>query len=271
MPAFQTALERLAEKWAKRSHYMHTRPQESVVYFVGDVETTLDPAVRILHFAEQTRDAFLYAQKDLVPGLDRPATAADTSLIEAGKTPYGVDMAIEGLTCEFVQALPEFDWPDAFTPPASVNMATGQRNGRWFDPAGIFTPLQLHSPEMRENAIETLLRGAIVTDIKFDNSAEINLGTLAGWPSGGGSMLRAYGTPDYTNRLKISEGFLWMGSDADSRMRIRAQLVMPCSMPIRIRDIENPDASRISFPLKRVRVGFRFKVHGKSFGEPSKN
>lgn len=272
--AFAPARERLAAKFkaSNADFYRHTLPQDSTVYFRGTVhpvESAIPAAIVV--FLPQTREPFGYGRKDLVPGLNLPATEADTTLTTAHRTPLNFDIAIDGFQAHCVQTLPimaklpEADEGEPFGPADVFGPTLLRQNAVWRDPGALMSPPQCDSPINLENAIFEALRTSIVCSIRFDGGAAVNLGTLDRFPSGPNSYLRASGTPEYQHKYQITEGFIWHAADTDSQLHMEAKLVRPVHMPIHLAELHGPGGRKIPMKPQEIAVGVKFVAHGLAF------
>lgn len=280
MAELETARERLLKQYEESGadFYVDTRPQESVVYFEGKVLDKIAavgnrPAIALVEFGPQDREAFGYGRKDIVPGLGVTATDADTTLDQGNRTPGGLDFAIDGFTSHFLQARAVWkeDKLDPLTPPAWRRYLTQVGQDVMADPSSIVSPTAVDSPLNMAPILYRTLAQSIATALRFDKSGEIDMGTLDLYPSGPDSYFHATSTPAYGERYAVKEGYIWRGEGPDSRMslwlRLRRSTVIPMyaiSLPGSVGDIA-PSPRPLEDLPERILVGVKVRAFGVGF------
>lgn len=278
---FKTAREILFEQYETTPgpYYAHSKPYESTIVFLADIESTDPgtadtPATAVAVFKTgQRREAFGYGLKDRIPGTNWPATTAETNLKNANKTNASEEFAIDSFSalCQDVHAFYNSEIPGGVTPgteqigpakkgEAAFGALVGDGPATVYDPGAILTPPQVRSPINLQDTFYEALAKKLVGTVKFDESGDVPLGALAGWPSGPSSYLHAHGHPSYGDRAWYKEGFIWRREgSSDSQFSLFVELARPVCVPIF--GVKLPGKEGWALP-KQIRVDIKIRAHG---------
>lgn len=204
--------------------------------------------------------------------VNQAATPADTNMSDGNKTNgaedyviEGISVALKGVRLQVAGGVPAGGPVD----PDVVNMFAGL-NPFW-DPAGIVTPPQVHSPFNLEQGLWQAVAPYLDVELVFDRSNHTPVGTADLFPcANASSYLRANGEPTARNYWRCDEGYLWRrDGQPDSDLDVVGVLREPVTVPINT-GLFHTDAGPIVVPTGFwLDVGMR--LHGVTFKLPSQN